>query len=347
MKNLKLLSIFGVLGIITILLINFWIGCGNDTPSEPEMSYSSAPPSSVFESVTRILEKHTEKLMENPGVVGTGIGVDKNNNLAIYILTEKPGVGGLPKQLDSVPVIIEVSGRFEALNKLDKKVNSTYDRTAWYRPAPIGVSTGHPNITAGTIGCRLKDNNGRVFALSNNHVYADENRAKIGDNVLQPGPYDGGTYPADAIGTLSAFKPIVFSTKAKNDIDAAVALSSTDNIDKSTLPDSYGTPKSTIVDPSIGMQVMKDGRTTALTYGKIYLFNATVNVQYDSGTARFIKQILVTPGTFSHGGDSGSLVVTKGDRKPVALVFAGSSTLTVANPIRTVLNYFNLKIDGE
>jgi len=60
------------------------------------------------------------------------------------------------------------------------------------RPAPIGVSTGHPRVTAGTIGCRVKDSSGRVYALSNNHVYAWENKASAGDNVLQPGAYDGG-----------------------------------------------------------------------------------------------------------------------------------------------------------
>lgn len=66
----------------------------------------------------------------------------------------------------------------------------------------MGGFTGDPDITAGTIGARVKKGN-NVYALSNNHVYADSSAATAGDNVLQPGAYDGGMDPADAIGTLA------------------------------------------------------------------------------------------------------------------------------------------------
>ena len=64
------------------------------------------------------------------------------------------------------------------------------------RAVPIGVSTGHPDITAGTIGARVTDGT-NVFALSNNHVYANENNTTTGANGLQPGPIDGGANPDD------------------------------------------------------------------------------------------------------------------------------------------------------
>jgi hypothetical protein len=114
----------------------------------------------------------------------------------------------------------------------------------------------------------------------------------------------------------------------------------------------YGKPKSTTASASVGMQVQKYGRTTALTKGRVYATNATVNVQYDQGVARFVGQIIITPGNFSAGGDSGSLVV-KSDRnanennKPVGLLFAGSQTITVANPINAVLSAFGVSVDGE
>ena len=67
-----------------------------------------------------------------------------------------------------------------------------------------------------------------------------------------------------------------------------------------------------------------------------------------------MHQIIITPGTFSAGGDSGSLIVedAKGknasDRnKPVGLLFAGSPFFTVANPIGSVLERFGVTIDGE
>ena len=107
---------------------------------------------------------------------------------------------------------------------------------------------------------------------------------------------------------------------------------------------------STIKEAYIGLPVMKYGRTTGLTHGTIYAIDATVNVSYDSGTARFIHQIIITPGTFSAGGDSGSLIVVDDGtdtNKPVGLLFAGSSSYTIANPISPVLTYFGVEIDGQ
>jgi len=52
--------------------------------------------------------------------------------------------------------------------------------------------------------------------------------------------------------------------------------------------------------------VKKHGRTTGLTSGKVYAFNSTVNVTYDSGVARFVNQIVITR-FLQRGGDSGSL----------------------------------------
>src|SRR5437899_12519168 len=91
---------------------------------------------------------------------------------------------------------------------------------------PMVFSVGHPAITAGTIGARVRDALGHVYILSNNHVLANSNGASIGDPEYQPGPFDGGT-AADQIATLTDFQAIDFSG-ANNTIDAAIRLSSTD-----------------------------------------------------------------------------------------------------------------------
>ncbi|MBI4502871.1 MAG: hypothetical protein HY700_17125, partial [Gemmatimonadetes bacterium] len=103
----------------------------------------------------------------------------------------------------------------------------------------------------------------------------------------------------------------------------------------------------------LGLYVQKYGRTTRLTHGQITGINATVNVCYAvSGStctklARYVDQLIITPGTFSGGGDSGSLIVTDGGNlNPVALLFAGSTTMTIANRIDLVLNRFGVSIDG-
>ncbi|NQV32074.1 MAG: hypothetical protein HQ515_05230 [Phycisphaeraceae bacterium] len=293
----------------------------------------------AFERVKEVQEAQTNALMANPGVVGTAIGSGQDGQLALVVLVERPGIGGIPEVVEGVPVKVVVTGRITALN----------DPTARFgRPVPIGVSTGHPNITAGTIGCRVKDGSGNVYALSNNHVYADVNKAGLGDNVLQPGPYDGGVNPADAIGTLFDFEPISFSRKATNKMDAAIAVSSVDELTTGTPVAGYGVPNATTATAFLGQNVQKYGRTTGLTQGSVTGLNATVNVSYGPGkTAKFVNQIIIEPGDFSAGGDSGSLIVTDDDDlNPVGLLFAGSSTHTIANPIDEVLERFGVTIDG-
>lgn len=273
--------------------------------------------------------------------------------LLLFLLTQK-----------GIPVIVKITGEIVALKKppwaggggSDENVDPT---SRFERPVPIGVSTGHPAITAGTIGARVTDGV-YVYALSNNHVYADKNNAVLGDSVLQPGTFDGGMDPADAIGTLSDFVYIEFSTSASNVIDAAIASSSIENLGKSTPSDGYGTPKQNTAAPTLNAAVKKYGRTTGQTKGRITGINATVNVGYGTDVngenivARFVDQIIIEPGGFSAGGDSGSLIVMDGkgknkadNLKPVGLLFAGSSFVTIANPIDAVLSRFGVTIDGN
>ena len=272
-------------------------------------------------------------------------------------------MAGIPDKVDGVPVIAHVTGEIFVLKPPCHPCggggegggdDGPVDPTARFaRPVPIGVSTGHATITAGTIGARVTDGTD-VFALSNNHVYAASNGAAIGDNVLQPGTFDGGTDPADAIGTLEAFVHINFDG-SDNVVDAAIAVSSTAELGNATPSDGYGTPKSETVAAAINQKVKKYGRTTGLTKGQVFAINATVNVSYGApGVARFVNQIIIFPGEFSAGGDSGSLIVADGkgrnkgdDRKPVGLLFAGSTSMTVANPIDAVLAAFSVTVDDS
>jgi hypothetical protein len=291
-----------------------------------------------------VQHRHLNWLMRIPDVVGTGVGIGPDGLPAIKVFTAKHGVKGIPEWLESFPVQVEVTGMVVALT----------DPTAKFsRPVPIGVSTGHPDITAGTIGARVKDSNGRVFALSNNHVYANQNEANPGDNVLQPGTYDGGVNPADAIGALYDFETIDFTFSGVNYIDAAIALSSPEDLGNSTLPDGYGTPSSATQEAYSGLPVQKYGRTTSLTHGQVGAIGAFVEVCYEQfwgfciKSAYFFDQIQISGAGFSGAGDSGSLIVTDdANKNPVGLLFAGSDTTTFANRIDLVLNRFGVTIDG-
>jgi hypothetical protein len=136
------------------------------------------------------------------------------------------------------------------------------------RPVPIGVSTGHTEISAGTIGARTTDGSS-VYVLSNNHVYANRNDASIGDPVIQPGMIDGGEFPSDAIGRLARMVPIDFSGLCTNLVDAAIAYTTTDMVDSGTPADGYGVPYNQVLEPQPFLDVMKYGRTTGLTFGQV------------------------------------------------------------------------------
>jgi hypothetical protein len=205
------------------------------------------------------------------------------------------------------------------------------------RPVRPGFSCGHPNVTAGTIGAGCYDLNpfpskpSRYYILSNNHVLADSNAANIGDPILQPGRFDGGTLPGDVIGRLSRYIPIRFDGTC-NTVDAAIAEVPFHLLDR----DIYwlGVPRSAAIAAQVGMIVRKTGRTTSFTTGRVTAINATVNINFGGGrVARFCNQIVTND--MSEGGDSGSLVLDQ-EGNPVGLLFAGSAVTTILNPIATV-----------
>jgi len=231
----------------------------------------------------------------------------------------------------------------------------------WPRPVPVGISTGNvKDVSAGTIACRVRDAQGNVYALSNTHVYAPyaiDNLEAIGDYVMQPGRYDtpGQIYnDSYYLGQLTRYVPIVGSIFATNYVDAAIALTTTGLLDKTT-PTSlggYGIPNSNTVGVTLGMVVQKFGRTTQLTKGKITGINATVMVGYGAGWyAWFDDQIIVESATaFIKAGDSGSLLITDNSNcNPVGLLFAGNSSgkMAIANPIDLVLGALGVTIDGK
>ena len=111
-------------------------------------------------------------------------------------------------------------------------------------------------------------------------------------------------------------------------------------------------PSSLILEPALNMPVQKSGRTTGRTFGTITTINATVTVGYNvCVSAKFVNQMLITQGAFSAGGDSGALILHKALKnssnrfKPVGLLFAGSSTITVGNRISDVLGALSSVID--
>ncbi len=227
-------------------------------------------------------------------------------------------------------------------------------------PIKLGTSGGNQNdrTTSGnTITCCSGTLGGLVtrgviqYILSDNHVLARSDQASSGEVILQPGLVDTNcTANGNTVAHLSQFAPLRTSN-----VDAAIAEVVPGAVDSTGTILLFGNPNgnaidpappaSTTVSPAIGMGVAKSGRSTGLTCSAIQAINANVRVDYQTGcgsgttfTVTFMNQIIVSGGAFSSSGDSGALIVKSQTAQPVALLYAGSTTNTAANPIQDVLN---------
>ena len=162
----------------------------------------------------------------NPNVQGVGIGnkvvhriPTKEKVLQVYVGRKiygslVPKDQRIPDEIEGIPTDVVETGIF----RIGKKFPPIYQRRV--RPAPAGVSVGHKDISAGTFGALVREGSD-TYILSNNHVLANENLGKVGDNVLQPGPYDGGRPDRDTIAQLAGFVPL--KADEANLVDAAIA----------------------------------------------------------------------------------------------------------------------------
>jgi hypothetical protein len=215
------------------------------------------------------------------------------------------------------------------------------------RPAKGGYSVGHIDITAGTIATCVYDFLPGATATPPESVLANSNAASIGDPILQPGPFDGGTDPADRIASLSRYIPIAFEPDVPREahdnlVDAAIAEAGFADIDREVHWVGKVGAWRVKAAVTVGSLVQKTGRTTHYTVGRITAVSATVDVGYGGGrVARLRDQILMT--NMSAPGDSGSLI-TALDGVAVGLLFAGSPLVTIANQIEHVRSLLRVEV---
>lgn len=294
------------------------------------------PSSSVF-----------DYLSEQNNIIGLGFGlkvtegtiVTDQEALRVYVREKMIGSSIPPRE--AIP---------SAINGLTTDVVPLGDLVAAVRPKPCGVSVGHHAIRAGTLGCLARkhgDEDG-IYILSNNHVLADGDRGKIGDLILEPAPDDGGKLD-DPIAKLSDFEPIMQGNKVT--FDAAIArLIDPDSVTKDIALIGY--VQSPTMQAAENQCVLKCGRTTNLTQGRIVGVDEDIPVryaQYGSQIVNFEGQLAIagTNGPFGRPGDSGALVVDTDTKNPVGLFFAvdlGGVGTSFANYIDPVLARFSIEI---
>jgi hypothetical protein len=217
----------------------------------------------------------------------------------------------------------------------------------------------------GTLGAVVV-RGGTPYILGNNHVLARTDLApkpiagQVGEAIIQPGLVDTSTCTStgtQTVANLSDFYNLETGTGTK--IDAAIAQVIPGNVDPNGnilylgAPDANGVPTpapphgGTGVTATLAMPVAKSGRATGLTCSTVLAVAVNTSVQYQRGcgtgtmfSVSYTNQVDIASGSFSAAGDSGSLVVSQANADPVALMYAGSDTDTVGNPVSDVLNFF-------
>lgn len=331
--------------------------------------------------ITRIkglLPSINRQLFKKPNIIATGIGYKmvqgkKTSQLCIIASVETKVAAAalsqselIPSTIDGIPTDVYPVGPVHILQS----------PTGRFRPAPGGVSIGHFNITAGTLGCLVKKED-TIHILSNNHVLANSNQAVTGDIILQPGPLDGRNISDHIIAKLSGFVPIQFENENSscrfskgitgifnffarmsgssarlhssiikqngNLVDCAIARPINDgDVFNNIL--GIGTI-SGMAEGLLSMNIKKSGRTTGFTEGIIEQVDVTVRVNFGAGkTALFTDQLIA--GGMSQGGDSGSVVLNS-DNEIVGLLFAGSTNTTIINRIQNVFSELGVNLHTD
>lgn len=342
----------------------------NDTTEDLTLLFSKQNP--AVQSVMAVQNRHTGSLMADEDVIGTATTVGDDGRLAIMVLaTSRRSLDALPKTIEGVPVkpvltdpIVAMKGKPPGGGGGGGKVDHKAIQTP---PIQLGTSGGwrydlaNGYCCGGTLGALIQVGSQKRI-LSNYHVFEADivnggngRTASNGDPIIQPGLIDVGCIAGNAqnVATL-----VVSRSLPNHNVDCSSATIIDGMVDPSGAILEVGTLSSQTVAAYLDQAVKKSGRTTGLSRSAVTGLNATVSVSYENEcaggsafTKTFTGQILTRNrgSKFLAGGDSGSLMVEDADTNPraVGLLYAGNSSLAVANPIDDVLGFFNASMVGN
>ena len=204
----------------------------------------------------------------------------------------------------------------------------------------ISISDEYRNTYA-TLGGIVRDRaSGEAMLLSNWHVLVGSWWAKPGQRIYQAGRGDGGTY-LDTVATLTR-------DAMAYDLDAAVAKLQGN---RALMNEQYNLGGVTgVAQPQLGMTVVKSGRRSGITYGRVTALEGVAKMRYDN-VERIIRNVFTIDSwdgfaEVSAGGDSGSWWLDANTMAAVGLHFAGSDApeRALANNMSAVLNALKVEV---
>ncbi|HTZ49726.1 MAG TPA: hypothetical protein VMH20_19205 [Verrucomicrobiae bacterium] len=324
-------------------------------------------------SATVIVNKTEQFQATVTGSMNTAVTWEVNgvaNGNATYGTISSTGVYTAPVSVPN-PATVDVMAIAQASAAANQSasvliVSANPNQQAQSTPVKLGTSGGNANDSStqsgqitccgGTLGA-LVQRNGNFYILSANHVLARSDSANIGDSIIQPGLIDTSDCLPAGTTTVANLSQFVNLQAAGTDVDAAMAQIVSGTVDTSGnilllgstatggTPDPGAPHAGNGIVAVIGENVAKSGRTSGLTCSAVDAIDVQTSVSYQTGcntgttfNVTFTGQLSVSGGSFSISGDSGSLIVDQNTADPVGLLYAGSDSDTVANPVSDVLN---------
>jgi hypothetical protein len=340
------------------------------------LSAFAGPPAGVLDethanvrAVMAVQREVTADWMREPEVLGTAVGIDASGNTSLVVYVDQDAskagevIRNLPRAQRGVNVQVELTDKFRSMAKPAAGSSHTAKQIP---PIQLGTSGGWRYDLAngfccgGTLGS-LVSIGGVQHILSNYHVFESDivpggnsRVAMTGDPVIQPGLIDVNCNAATAQDVALLVKR---SSLPASNVDCAIAAVIPGQVRTDGAILEIGTISSQTIAASINQAVKKSGRTTGLTRSTVTGLNATISVQYDNEcaggvafTKTFTGQIVVknNGSRFLNSGDSGSLMVQDVTTNPraIGLLFAGSSSTAIANPIGQVLSFLGATMVG-
>ena len=359
----------GRTGRLFLTLAILWnAGCSSSKPSSSTSGNSMGITVSVFPSATSVVVGQTVPFTATvTGTTNTAVNWEvagvAGGNATVGTIT----AGGLYTAPSALPnpstVVVTAVSQADATKTGTGRVQvfqSNPNQNAQSFPVKLGTSGGNVDDTSGRFCCggtlgSLLIRNGSFYILSNNHVLARSDQALPGEPISQPGIIDTNcsTVGTNTVANLTSFVNLQASG---TNVDAAIALILPGAVDSTgsilllgstatgSTPDAGPPHQGRGILASIGEHVAKSGRTSGLSCSTVAATNLNTSVTYQtqcnggtSFTVTYRNQVSVSGGGFSAGGDSGSLIVDQGTADPVALLYGGSDTDTVGNPVGDVL----------
>lgn len=277
--------------------------------------------------------------LKDPNITSVGVGYKQQdgkttNEISIQFTVETKAQPEDIKALRTtlIPKSFKINGKdvptdviqrkFAVEFKIIKEVE-TSERKKRLDPMVPGISISNVNGSAGTIGCMVYDKfSGSPYILSNWHVLHGVHGV-IGDDIVQPGPYDDNRVHLNRIGKLER-------SHLGQAGDCAICTIE-DRIFSNVVID-LGITIDNIGEPELGDRVIKSGRTTGVTHGVVSRVHTIAKLDY-GGTIGNKEiggfEIGIDPqhapenGEISMGGDSGSVWIFKLSNGKPSTIMAG------------------------